>query len=235
MSDRRSAVHSPRTADPDAPVVVRFAALGDVVLLTPLLQALAERHGRPVHLLSSGAWTPQLLTHDPAVGELRLVTSRRAPYWLTPTQWWARRWLEAHRGAVYLCDPDPFAARLVARAGVPDGRVVRAWDHRPAQPIHWVDWWLHIAALDPPPSFGLALHVGRVSYGNVGGGNRLDFTCIGPAINLAARLEKLAAEQQRTIVASSAFAAHVPEAFAPLGEFDLKGFDARQTVHALSS
>jgi heptosyltransferase-2/heptosyltransferase-3 len=154
MSDRRSAVHSPRTADPDAPVVVRFAALGDVVLLTPLLQALAERHGRPVHLLSSGAWTPQLLAHDPAVGELRLVTSRRAPYWLTPTQWWARRWLEAHRGAVYLCDPDPFAARLVSRAGVPDGRVVRAWDHRPAQPIHWVDWWLNIAALDPPQHLG---------------------------------------------------------------------------------
>src|SRR2546423_13188497 len=39
--------------------------------------------------------------------------------------------------------------------------------------------------------FGLALHVGQVLYGNIGGGNRLDFTCIGPAVNLAARLEKL--------------------------------------------
>ena len=28
--------------------------------------------------------------------------------------------------------------------------------------------------------FGLALHVGEVLYGNIGGGNRLDFTCIGP-------------------------------------------------------
>src|SRR3984885_7365986 len=35
--------------------------------------------------------------------------------------------------------------------------------------------------------FGLALHVGRILYGNIGGGNRLDFTCIGPAVNLAAR------------------------------------------------
>ena len=150
MNGLRDALHSPHTADPHAPVVVRFAALGDVVLLTPLLQALAERHGRPVHLLSSGAWTPQLLAHDSAVGELRLVTSRRAPYWLTPTQWWARRWLESHRGAVYLCDPDPFAARLVARAGIPDGRLLRAWEHRPSHAIHWVDWWLHVAALDPP-------------------------------------------------------------------------------------
>ena len=28
--------------------------------------------------------------------------------------------------------------------------------------------------------FGLALHDGRMLYGNIGGGNRLDFTCIGP-------------------------------------------------------
>jgi len=30
--------------------------------------------------------------------------------------------------------------------------------------------------------FGLALHIGTVLYGNIGGGNRLDFTCIGPAV-----------------------------------------------------
>ena len=28
--------------------------------------------------------------------------------------------------------------------------------------------------------FGVALHVGKILYGNIGGGNRLDFTCIGP-------------------------------------------------------
>ena len=31
------------TADPDAPVVIRFAALGDVVLLTVLLEALHQQ------------------------------------------------------------------------------------------------------------------------------------------------------------------------------------------------
>ncbi|HEX4111972.1 MAG TPA: adenylate/guanylate cyclase domain-containing protein, partial [Stellaceae bacterium] len=40
--------------------------------------------------------------------------------------------------------------------------------------------------------FGLALHLGDVLYGNIGSGDRLDFTCIGPAVNLAARLEKIA-------------------------------------------
>ena len=54
--------------------------------------------------------------------------------------------------------------------------------------------------------FGLALHIGTVLYGNIGGGNRLDFTCIGPAVNLAARLEKIASNLHRTVVASASFA-----------------------------
>ena len=53
--------------------------------------------------------------------------------------------------------------------------------------------------------FGLALHVGEVLYGNIGSGNRLDFTCIGPAVNLAARIEKLTSELGRTILATGIF------------------------------
>ena len=56
--------------------------------------------------------------------------------------------------------------------------------------------------------FGLALHVGEVMYGNIGGGNRLDFTCIGPAVNLAARLEKVASKLGEAVVASADFAGH---------------------------
>ena len=54
--------------------------------------------------------------------------------------------------------------------------------------------------------FGVALHVGNILYGNIGGGNRLDFTCIGPAVNLAARLEKIAGRLGRTVVVSEGFA-----------------------------
>jgi class 3 adenylate cyclase len=43
----------------------------------------------------------------------------------------------------------------------------------------------------PGLRFGLALHIGDVLYGNIGSGNRLDFTCIGPAVNCVARIEKL--------------------------------------------
>ncbi|HYM04308.1 MAG TPA: adenylate/guanylate cyclase domain-containing protein [Stellaceae bacterium] len=81
--------------------------------------------------------------------------------------------------------------------------------------------------------FGLALHRGEVLYGNIGGGNRLDFTCIGPAVNLAARLEKLTGKLGRTVLASAAFARHCPEAFAPVGDFALAGFAAPQTAFGL--
>ena len=40
-----------------------------------------------------------------------------------------------------------------------------------------------IAAAPEEMHYGLALHIGQVSYGNIGGGDRLDFTCIGPAVN----------------------------------------------------
>lgn len=39
---------------------------------------------------------------------------------------------------------------------------------------------------------GIALHPGRVLFGNVGSDSRLDFTAIGAAVNLAARLETVA-------------------------------------------
>ena len=82
--------------------------------------------------------------------------------------------------------------------------------------------------------FGLALHVGEVMYGNIGGGNRLDFTCIGPAVNLAARLEKVAAREGATVVASADFAAHCPSDFRRLGDFAVAGFAAPQTVFGLA-
>jgi adenylate cyclase len=82
--------------------------------------------------------------------------------------------------------------------------------------------------------FGLALHVGEVMYGNIGGGNRLDFTCIGPAVNLAARLEKVAAKLGEAIVASADFAGHFPDEFRRLGEHAVAGFAAPQTVFGLT-
>jgi adenylate cyclase len=79
--------------------------------------------------------------------------------------------------------------------------------------------------------FGVALHVGHILYGNIGGGNRLDFTCIGPAVNLAARLEKIAGRLGRTIVASSAFAGICAGGWTELGEFPIAGLAKAEHVY----
>jgi adenylate cyclase len=102
--------------------------------------------------------------------------------------------------------------------------------------------WANVAALSEqikvggldPLRFGLALHVGEVLYGNIGGGNRLDFTCIGPAVNLAARIEKLTSELGRTILASREFAVHCPHEFTVVDQFTLRGFSAAQPVFGLA-
>jgi adenylate cyclase len=81
--------------------------------------------------------------------------------------------------------------------------------------------------------FAVALHIGGILFGNIGGMSRLDFTCIGPAVNLAARLEKIAARLGRTVVASAAFAGVCAEGWADLGEFPIAGFSRAQRVFGL--
>jgi adenylate cyclase len=88
-------------------------------------------------------------------------------------------------------------------------------------------------ALGQPLRFGLALHVGEVLYGNIGGTGRLDFTCIGPAVNLVARLEKLAAQLGRSVIASASFARQCRSDMEELGAFSVAGFAAAQTAYGL--
>lgn len=80
--------------------------------------------------------------------------------------------------------------------------------------------------------YGIALHVGDVMYGNIGGENRLDFTVIGPAVNLAARLEGLCAELGRDVLISEAFVTASGTSAQALGHFALKGIDRRVAVYA---
>jgi adenylate cyclase len=85
---------------------------------------------------------------------------------------------------------------------------------------------------EPRLRYGLALHLGDVLYGNIGSVGRLDFTTIGPAVNLTARLETLARDLGRDLVASAAFAGQCPEALTSLGSFELRGFREPQEVFA---
>ncbi len=81
-----------------------------------------------------------------------------------------------------------------------------------------------------PLRMGLALHLGEVAYGNVGGASRLDFTAIGPAVNLAARLESLTTKVERRVLVSSDFARHAGRPVTSAGTFPLKGIPTPHEV-----
>jgi adenylate cyclase len=81
--------------------------------------------------------------------------------------------------------------------------------------------------------FGLALHLGEIQFGNIGAARRLDFTVIGPGVNLAARLEKIAGDLGRDVVMSANFAAHCRDDAEPLGNFPVRGFRDEVEVFGL--
>lgn len=76
---------------------------------------------------------------------------------------------------------------------------------------------------EDPLAFGVALHVGEVAYGNIGGAGRLDFTAIGPAVNLASRIEGLTGKLGKPVLLSAALAAALPARGPSAGTFELKG------------
>jgi adenylate cyclase len=67
-----------------------------------------------------------------------------------------------------------------------------------------------------PLNFGIGVHVGDVMYGNIGSRSRLDFTVIGPAVNMASRLETLTKQLGKPVLLSGEFAEFVK------GEFELE-------------
>ena len=74
-----------------------------------------------------------------------------------------------------------------------------------------------------PIDFGMSIHIGDVVYGNIGAIDRLDFTVIGPAVNLASRLQGQCKTLARPLLVSEAFAANCDEPCISLGEHHLKG------------
>src|SRR5947208_833737 len=66
--------------------------------------------------------------------------------------------------------------------------------------------------------FGAALHLGEILWGNIGAADRLDFTAIGPAVNLVSRLEGLCRPLGRWVLISGAVAAETAAPLVPLGE-----------------
>ncbi len=107
----------------------------------------------------------------------------------------------------------PAAQVMAAMAAVTDGRHL-----------------LSEAEFDHKLGVRTAIHHGRFHYGNIGGGDRLDFTAIGPDVNLAARLLTAATELDHDDVLSETAAALLPGSCEQIGVVPLKGYEENQTV-----
>lgn len=96
---------------------------------------------------------------------------------------------------------------------------------------------LRTATGQPALKIGIGLHAGSVSYGNIGAAQgedaRLDFTVIGPAVNLATRIETLCPLLDEPIIASKQFASVCGSKLRPLGAHHLRGFAEKQEVYGL--
>jgi adenylate cyclase len=90
-----------------------------------------------------------------------------------------------------------------------------------------------LAAQDEPPlQIVVALHAGTIIYGNIGAANRLDFTVIGPAVNLVSRVEAIAKTLNLPIVVSDDFARAYGQPLQSLGLHRLRGLSTPHELFA---
>lgn len=151
---------SPRRPS-EGPLVLFHGALGDMVLLTGMLQALAHRWGRPCDLVVGGGPADLVLRGLECVGRVELLGSRKTPYVLSPRQRRIVAWLsERAPGPCWVVERwrHPVSPRsdltrlewLLRRSGACRDDWVSRLD-RPREPLEYaVAHQLRMAAIDPP-------------------------------------------------------------------------------------
>lgn len=80
---------------------------------------------------------------------------------------------------------------------------------------------------------GIALHHGEVSYGNIGSGRRLDFTLIGPDVNLVSRIQTACGDLRVALLMSDAFRKEAQAEAVSAGWHTLKGFSQKVELFRL--
>ncbi|WP_223428896.1 adenylate/guanylate cyclase domain-containing protein [Tateyamaria pelophila] len=91
------------------------------------------------------------------------------------------------------------------------------------------------AQSDMGADFGIGIHFGEVLYGNVGARARIDFTVLGQAVNIAARIEALTGQLGHAVLISDAVAQTVNQPVSLVGTEPLKGLTEPMRVYTPAS
>lgn len=86
--------------------------------------------------------------------------------------------------------------------------------------------------LNLPLMAGFGCHIGEVVYGNIGTSSRLDYTVMGPAVNLTSRIESLTKSVKVPALFSGSIAEHVSKLI-PIGEYSMRGLSDPTAVWVL--
>jgi len=137
------------------PVVIRFGRLGDMVLLSPLLNLLHRRYRNPCWLIGSGPWSAQLYRGQEDVARIWSLFGRHTPLLLGPT-WWRALWALRRSGnsPIYVCETSSSHAlkrikALLTLAGIKPGRCVFLREDEAAANEHCVDGLLRFGKQTP--------------------------------------------------------------------------------------
>jgi heptosyltransferase-2/heptosyltransferase-3 len=137
------------------PIVIWFGRVGDMIMLTALLEILHRRYGRACRVIGAGAWSQEIYEGQPDVAET-LWLRRYTPYALD-LRWWRTVWKlrRGRRDPVYVCETDPRKLagirRLLRYGRVERTRCVFLTDEPTAlAQVHWVDRLVALGRLTPP-------------------------------------------------------------------------------------
>src|ERR1700681_757809 len=139
------------------PIVIWFGRVGDLILLSALLEVLHRRFGSPCHVIGAGSWPAQIYASHSDVARVSCL-HRYTAWGFDPAWWRTLRALRARRAdPVYVCETDPRKLarirRLLRFSGIGPARCVfLAPESSPGakiEPTHWVDRLVSLGRLTP--------------------------------------------------------------------------------------
>jgi len=142
------------SAPPVHPIVIWFGRVGDMILLTALLEILHRRYGNPCHVIGAGTWPAQIYAGNADVA--RVSSLHRYTAYIFDGAWWRAWWAlcKSRKDPVYICELQRRklvrTRRLLSLSGTAKARCVFITEQESLLHGHWVDRLVNLGRVTPP-------------------------------------------------------------------------------------